>query len=272
MNALQVGVGAAPVLDHPVEPAQQFGNPAGAQLHAAPAQAGMALEHAVQHHHGQEGLRPLVQQGDVLGAQVLAAAQPVLGRRAAVVHPRPWPAAAARRRRAARTACRSRPAAPRTDRGRRGRASARRRAGAGPRPPSARLEREVELGHGQRRDRRAARRPRPSAACRRRRSRPCAGCGPARRRSAASASSLELAENGMATLWVANTSCLLKPEQVERLGAVGARRTRPAPGSPSRTRSACRRGAICAATCSALCRPPWPTITATSSSVTIEAE
>ena len=47
----------------------------------------MPLQHPVQHQHGQEGLRPLVQQGDVLGAQVLPAPQPVLGRRAAVVHP-----------------------------------------------------------------------------------------------------------------------------------------------------------------------------------------
>ena len=83
-------------------------------------------------------------------------------------------------------------------------------------------------------------------------------------------SSFDEAENGMATLWVANTSCFLNPS---RSMAVERSRLSNAPSawisfdaSISRSPSA-----TCAATCSGLCRPPWPTITATSSSVTIEA-
>ena len=45
------------------------------------------MQDPVQDHHGQELLGPLVQDGHVLGAQVLAPAQPVLGRRPAIVHP-----------------------------------------------------------------------------------------------------------------------------------------------------------------------------------------
>ena len=45
------------------------------------------MQDPVQDHHGQELLGPLVQDGHVLGAQVLAPAQPVLGRRPPIIHP-----------------------------------------------------------------------------------------------------------------------------------------------------------------------------------------
>ena len=80
-----------------------------------------------------------------------------------------------------------------------------------------------------------------------------------------------LGENGIRRLWVAKTSCLRKPSM-----------------SSATVRSALLKApsawisldfsiswspiAICAATCSGLWRPPWPMITATSSSVTMEAE
>ena len=80
-----------------------------------------------------------------------------------------------------------------------------------------------------------------------------------------------LAENGIATLWVANTSCLRKPSMssaVERSALAKA----PSAWISFEDAISPSPSAICAATCSALWRPPCPMITATSSSVTIEAE
>ena len=146
----------------------------------------MPLEHAVQHHHGQEGLRPLVQQRDVLGAQVLAAAHPVLGRRPAVVHP----GLGELQRRAAdvqheRRAALGEPRPERIEVDVAGRAVAARPV-RHPDGLEAALQHEVELGHRQlglvERHDGDAHQPRVA----RRRSRPCAGCGRAPRRSAAS--------------------------------------------------------------------------------------
>ena len=65
--------------------AQQSRHPRGAQLDGAAAQARVALEDTVEGQAGQKALGRMMQHGKVLGPQVLAAAQPVLGHGAAVV-------------------------------------------------------------------------------------------------------------------------------------------------------------------------------------------
>src|ERR1039458_1491602 len=77
------GLELGEVLGGVIDVAQERGHPRGAELDGPATQLWVALEHPVQDEAGQESLRRVVHHREVLGPEVLAAAQPV---------DRPWPA------------------------------------------------------------------------------------------------------------------------------------------------------------------------------------
>ena len=164
----------------------------------------------------------------------------------------PWRAAAASRRHARRREYPTRPAAPRTDRNRRGREICRRTGDAEPRSPSRPLLSAKSSSSIASRARPAARSPRPSGGRRARRNPPCDDCARGPRHSAAWAQSSSSAKTASPTLWVANTSCFLKPSISTACRALADRRRRPAPGSPSSVQSGWSPIPSSSATCSSL--------------------
>ena len=83
----QVLVDPAPRADQHVESFEQSGHPPGTEFDHRTAQRGELLEHAVEHHHRDKGLRAMVQNCEVLAPNVLAASHPIPGGRTTRVGP-----------------------------------------------------------------------------------------------------------------------------------------------------------------------------------------